>query len=336
LSLDEMPDELRQHLRYPEDLFRVQTDIYSKYQIAPDDFFQRIGAWSVAQAPSVDRQDDSGLGSAASANSVETEFASESNVQRFVPYYSLFEGANGADEFVILRPFVPFSTDDARTELQAYMTASSDPESYGQLISYVLDQDQLPDGPVRVADQAESDSVISPDLTLLANEETGTRVRFGDLQPIPVADGLMYIRPVYVISSNVTEFRQVIVSHNSRSVMSSTLDAALAELFPGFEGNVGERLADADEPLDDGATDDGATDDDATDDGATADDPADADTPVVVELSDDAAELVAQAEQLYQEAQELLRNGDLGGYQDRIDQMGEVLTALAEALPADG
>jgi uncharacterized membrane protein (UPF0182 family) len=128
----------------------------------------------------------------------------------------------------------------------------------------------------------------------------------------------------------------VIVSHNSRSVMSSTLDAALAELFPGFEGNVGERLADADEPLDDGATDDGATDDDATDDGATADDPADADTPVVVELSDDAAELVAQAEQLYQEAQELLRNGDLGGYQDRIDQMGEVLTALAEALPADG
>ena len=48
-----MPTELREHLRYPEDLFRVQTDLYSKYQLAPENFFQREGAWSVAQAPNV-------------------------------------------------------------------------------------------------------------------------------------------------------------------------------------------------------------------------------------------------------------------------------------------
>ena len=47
----EMPAELREHLRYPEDLFRVQTNVYSKYQLAPEDFFERDGAWSVAQAP---------------------------------------------------------------------------------------------------------------------------------------------------------------------------------------------------------------------------------------------------------------------------------------------
>ena len=56
----EMPDELREHLRYPEDLFRVQTDLYSKYQIEPDRFFSRTGAWSVAQAPSVDRRANAG------------------------------------------------------------------------------------------------------------------------------------------------------------------------------------------------------------------------------------------------------------------------------------
>ena len=52
-----MPAELVEHLRYPEDLFRVQTEVYSKYQVDPGNFFQRVGAWSVAQAPSVDRQE---------------------------------------------------------------------------------------------------------------------------------------------------------------------------------------------------------------------------------------------------------------------------------------
>ena len=60
------------------------------------------------------------------------EFATESNTARFTPYYTMFRsGLTGKEEFVILRPFVPFSTNDRRTELQAYLTASSDPETYG-------------------------------------------------------------------------------------------------------------------------------------------------------------------------------------------------------------
>ncbi|MBA2387603.1 MAG: UPF0182 family protein, partial [Acidimicrobiia bacterium] len=50
---DEVPDELREHFRYPEDLFRVQTELYSKYRLEAADFFDRQGAWSVAQAPSI-------------------------------------------------------------------------------------------------------------------------------------------------------------------------------------------------------------------------------------------------------------------------------------------
>ena len=329
----EMPDELRAHLRYPEDLFRVQTDIYSKYQIAPEDFFQRIGAWSVAQAPSIDRQETRSSGAAASTTEVETEFATESNVERFVPYYSLFRnGRTGEEEFSILRPFVPFSTDDRRTELQAYMTASSDPDSYGELITYVVEQEPLPSGPLRVADQAESDSEISPELSLQANVETGTRVRFGDMQPIPVADGLVYIRPVYVISSEVTEFRFVIVSHNDRAVMETNLDDAFARLFPGFDGEIGERLTDPGDASGDDTAGDDTTTDDATDSDTvdTDDDGATTDPPPISE--GDAAGLVAEAERLYLEAQELLREGDLGGYQQKIDEMGQILIALSDAI----
>ncbi|TDT14861.1 hypothetical protein BDK89_0419 [Ilumatobacter fluminis] len=324
---DEMPDELREHLRYPEDLFRVQTDLYSKYQIAPQNFFQRIGAWSVAQAPSVDRRESTVTAATASdPTNVQTEFASESDAERFIPYYTMFrDEETGEEEFVILRPFVPFSTDDRRTELQAYMTASSDPDTYGEMTTYVVEQDPLPAGPLRVADQAESDSDISPELSLLANDETGTQVKFGDMQPIPVADGLVYIRPVYVVASDVTEFRLVIVSHNNRSVMEETLDAALARLFPGYEGEVGERIPDPDD-VGDGDSDDPG-DDSETGEPADTDEP---DEPSVI--TGDAAELVSQAEALYNEAQDLLRDGDLGGYQQKIDQMGEVLAALAAEL----
>ena len=319
-DLADMPAQLAEHLRYPEDLFRVQTDLYSKYQIAPEDFFQRTGAWSVAQAPSVDRQDTArAVGSAADPTDVQTEFATESNVERFVPYYTMFRNdATGNEEFVILRPFVPFSTDDRRTELQAYMTASSEPGNYGELVSYVVDQDPLPAGPLRVADQAESEQAISPVLSLQANVETGTKVKFGDLQLIPVADGLVWIRPVYVISSDITEYRFVIVSHDNAAVLDTSLDAALARLFSGFEGDVGDRVAGSDTT---GGTD--GTDGSVTppDDGATpgAD-------------SNDPAQLAAEAERLYLEAQELLRAGDLGGYQAKLDQVGEILVQLSDAL----
>ncbi|MEC6987965.1 MAG: UPF0182 family protein, partial [Actinomycetota bacterium] len=83
----EMPNELREHLRYPEDLFRVQTELYSKYQISAENFFQRTGAWSVSQAPSVQpRAFTDGVGSTAAAGS--GEFATELNTERFVPYYT--------------------------------------------------------------------------------------------------------------------------------------------------------------------------------------------------------------------------------------------------------
>lgn len=309
-SFDEMPDDLKQHLRYPEDLFRVQTEVYSKYQVSPEDFFQRTGAWSVAQAPSVDRQEiATNVPAPVDPLDQQTEFATESNTERFIPYYTEFRSRlSGEEEFVILRPFVEFSTDDRRTQLQAYMTASSDPETFGQLVTYVVDQDPLPDGPLIVADQAESEQDISPELSLQANAETNTKVRFGDLQLIPVGDGLVWVRPVYVVA-DVAEFRFVIVSHDNGAVLATNLDAALARLFPGYDAVVGDRIGEVDdvEPPVDGQDPPGAT-------------------------GDDPAALVAEAERLYLEAQDALRDGDLGTFQDKLDQVGEIIGQLAEQL----
>ena len=271
--LEQMPVGLREHLRYPEDLFRIQTDVYSKYRIDPAFFFQRDGkAWSVAQAPSPAPTNSNGATGPAAAPTDETvsaadqTFASESDSARFTPYYTVFNtalpGEPTKNEFVLFRPFVPFSTNDTRTQLQAYMTASSDPTTYGKLTTYVVEASDgdLPDGPLRVASNAESTEEISRRISLDNVGDGGSQVRFGDMQIIPVGDGLIYVRPYYVSvpqtgsTASVTEFRSVLVSYNDRAVLESTLSEALALLFPGFEGEINDRVAQPTEPTaDDGS-----------------------------------------------------------------------------------
>ncbi len=345
-SVDEMPDDLREHLRYPEDLFRIQTDVYSKYRIDASLFFQRDGnAWSVAQAPGTEPTQrgvpvaggtaDASTGALTAA---ENTFATESDALRFTPYYTMFDtsaqGEDDPDEFVILRPFVPFSTGDERTELQAYMTASSDPETYGQLTTYIVDA-PLPDGPIRVSANAESSPEISQRISLDNQGEGGSEVRFGDLQLIPVADGLIYVRPYYVsVPQNsaevdsVTELRFVIVSYNDRSVLEPTISEALGRLFPGFDADVGDRLPPeaGDEIVD---TEDGTetTDGEPTDPGTGSGDTLDSSVP----LSGDVTELLLQADQLFLEAEVALADGDLGVYQEKIEQ-AQILVAEAVSI----
>ncbi len=336
--LSEMPEELQQHLRYPEDLFRIQTDVYSKYRIDAALFFQRDGnAWSVAQAPS-SRPSQATIAAAgaavadATSTAAESTFATESNASRFTPYYTMFNTAPAGDpdveSFVLFRPFVPFSTNDERTQLQAYMTASSDPGSYGKLTTYVVEDQNgsLPDGPLTVARNAESTEAISRRISLDNVGEGGTQVAFGDLQMIPVGDGLLYVRPYYVsVPQNsaaadvVTEYRAVIVTYNDRSVLEPTLGQALAKLFPGFRGDLGEQIPRATEPTD---SDSESTPGDSgtTDPGSTA--------------SDDPAELLTQADELFVEADDALAAGDLGLYQEKIDQARQLIADAVEILGA--
>ncbi|MGI9028919.1 MAG: UPF0182 family protein, partial [Ilumatobacteraceae bacterium] len=252
-SFEEMPAALREHLRYPEDLFRVQTDVYSKYQLEASAFFERDGAWSVAQAPGIDpRGVDPPVQPTSSVAPDDvpapTELASESSENRFVPYYTMFENdtRGGEEEFVLLRPFVPFSREDERLELQAYMTASSDPETYGRLTAYVV-SGPLPDGPRAVSNRIDSEPSITQQVTLQTGG--GNQVRYGDLQLVPVGDGLIYLRPFYAAvrqgagqQQTVTEYRFVIAFHGGRSQFGESLGEALGKLFPSFEADLGDRV----------------------------------------------------------------------------------------------
>jgi uncharacterized protein len=303
---DQIPADLAAHFRYPEELFRVQTSAYSKYRLSPQAFFGRTGAWSVAQAPIARPRGASA--SVATANSVEgdstaaqADLATESGTERFVPYYSELRAPGETQaSFKLLRPFVPFSTDDSKRNLQAFMTASSDPQDYGSLVAYEVTSAE--DGPFTVSNTMNTESTVSQQISLLNIE--GTDVVFGDLQMVPVAGGLLWVRPVYVQPSvpdprnSQPTIELVLVSQNDRAAFGSSLSGALAKLFPGFDANIGDVVGAT--PPDTGNTGGGVV------------------TPPTTNKTP--AELLDEAETLFGQADQALDNHDLATYQARIEQ----------------
>jgi uncharacterized protein len=318
---DQVSDELRSHFRYPEDLFRVQTNLYGRYQFADaDQFFNRDAAWSIAQAatrePELAVTAAGGVPLTDAVAEANTGDVADARVSRFEPYYTLFHApGSSTSEFSLLRPFVPFSPDDTRKELRAVMAVSSDPDTYGQITVYSI-EGTLPEGPATVAAELGSDPEISPVITLL--DQRGSRVVFGQLQVVPVADGVVWVRPLYVrpddAGSKQVFVRRVLAWYDGQSVIGDTLTDAINRLFPGAGIDLGEVMADGTvtEPTDSGEPSTPA-------DGAGA-------------ASTDPATLLEEAETVFDEADQALRDGDLGLYQEKVSEAQGLIKKALDAL----
>jgi len=344
-AADQIPDSLRMHFRYPEDLFRVQTNLYGRYQFSDvDQFFNRDAAWSVAQAAPREPELSAGAGDASTivdqTAQANTGDVADANVARFEPYYTMFhspESDGGDATFSLVRPFVPFSADDTRKELKALMVVSSEPATYGQLKVYVFDG-ALPAGPATVAAELTSNPTISPVVTLL--DQRGSRVIFGQLQVVPVGKGLVWVRPLYVrpddSGSKQVFVRRVLAWHDGVSVIGDSLTQAINRLFPTAKIDLGETVdtggGDPD-TTDPDTTDPDTTDPDTTDPDTTDPDTTDPGTVVPGSGLTDPALLLERAQALFDEAEEALRDGDLGAYQDKVSEAQDL---IAEALVALG
>lgn len=207
-----------------------------------------------------------------------------------------------------MRPFTPFSVDDTKRNLQAFMTASSDPEDYGSLVAYEVAS--TGDGPFTVSNTMNSESSVSQQISLLNIE--GTDVVFGDLQMVPVASGLLWVRPVYVQTTvkNPKESQPtielVLVSQNNRAASGPSLGAALAKLFPGFQTDIGDVVGNT--PVDNGT-----------------------DTPTPTDETP--ADLLDQAETLFAEADKALEDRDLATYAAKVDEARALVRRALDALP---
>ncbi len=222
------------------------------------------------------------------------------------PYYVLMP-LPGEDEarFVLFIPFTPAN----RPNMVAWMAAISDPEDYGQLVSIEFPGRNV-EGPEQIAALIVADPDVSRDVSLFS--QRGSRVIFGDLLAIPVGDSFLYVQPLYLRSqqteSAIPELKRVIVAHGGSVTMAPTLQEALAQSL-GVEEPEEPEEPDPDEP------DPDEPDPDAPPEGTIE-------------------QLLAEAEEHFLEADRLLREGDLAGYQREIGLAREAVQEAARQAAA--
>ncbi|MCW2582805.1 MAG: conserved rane protein of unknown function, partial [Klenkia sp.] len=211
-----MSDELVSHVRYPEDLFKLQRDVLTRYHVTdPTDFYNQNDRWQVSTDP--------------------TNQGAADGLQP--PYYILAQrpGDDGAT-FQLTSALNAFQRDN----LSAFVSASSDPASYGEIQVLRLPGNTPFRGPQQVQNSFLTNNQVRPDLTLF-DSDTSNAV-FGNLLTLPIGDaGLLYIEPLYVEGSGENAFpllQKVLVNYGDRIGYGDTLSEALDQVFGAGAGTV--------------------------------------------------------------------------------------------------
>ncbi|MBO0729760.1 MAG: UPF0182 family protein [Acidimicrobiaceae bacterium] len=216
------------HFRYPEDIFKVQTNMYGRYHLtAAKDFYTQSQAWSVSQDPGSGPLSESSVGAQILPNGQPAPPA------RLQPQYLLAHPPDETSQsFLILTPYVPVSPSDKQQNLTAFMTASSDPSNYGTLTLYTTPPGLNVDGPGQIANVIKSNTEISEELTLLNTQSS--IVELGEVAVVPIDQTLLYVQPIYVESAanHIPVLKDVVVVYNGNAYHSknASLDLALCQI----------------------------------------------------------------------------------------------------------
>jgi len=205
--LSAMPADLRAHMRYPGDLFRLQTSFYATYHmVEPDAFYHREDQW---QYPVLSK--------------------SAPNVTPFMRHIILRLPGEPNPEFIYMTPFTPRGKDN----LAAWMAARMDGANYGKLVVYRFPKQSLVYGPTQIVNRINQETSISQQITLW--DQKGSQVIRGELLVIPIKGSLIYVQPLYLRAEGGTipELKRVVVAHENRVAMGETLEEGLGLLFGG-------------------------------------------------------------------------------------------------------
>ena len=202
LAKDKMPDYIQKHLRYPEELFKVQANMYNKYHMEnPKVFYNNEDLWNIPK---------------------ENYAGNAINMQ---PYYTLMNLPKDKDKsnFLIMLPFTPNQKDN----MIAWLGGKAD----GDLILYKFPKQKLVYGPQQIEARIDQESRISEQLSLW--DQRGSRIIRGNLLTIPVDESILYVEPIYLQAeqSQLPELKRVIAVYGDKVAMEKTLDEALLKVF---------------------------------------------------------------------------------------------------------
>jgi hypothetical protein len=236
--LEEMPEDLRTHLRYPKDMFKYQAMLYRSYHMQDvQTFYNQEDLWEIP-------------------NEIYSGQA-----QMMEPYYIIVKlPGEQREEFLLMVPFTPARKDN----MIGWLAARCDGESYGDLLVYTLPKDRLIFGPMQLEARIDQQPDISSQLTLWG--QRGSEVIRGNLLAIPIERSFLYVEPIYLQarqesempafpggglptekwrpgsrrdlrSAAIPELKQVIVSFAGQIIMRATFEEALFDLFAKDDGS---------------------------------------------------------------------------------------------------
>jgi uncharacterized protein len=205
--LADMPKDLLAHVRYPSDLFRAQTALYTAYHMdEPDVFFHREDQWEIPSQASSGNTGDP-----------------------YLRHMVMKLPGERQEEYIEMTPFTP----RGKNNLAAWMVARNDGAHYGQLIVYRFPRQSLVFGPSQILNRINQNTDISQQISLW--DQRGSQVIRGHLLVIPIEEGLIYVQALYLRAEGgqIPELKRVIVAYKGQVVMRTTLEEALASLFGG-------------------------------------------------------------------------------------------------------
>tara|TARA_B100001113_G_scaffold126660_1_gene103409 strand:- start:47 stop:2857 length:2811 start_codon:yes stop_codon:yes gene_type:complete len=223
----DMSTDLLDHIRYPEDLFTIQSDMYRDYHMTdPKVFYADEDPWVIPSDSSTTPR----------VATLRGEFT-EIGFKPMLPYYLLMSLPGETDlSYLIFQPFNP----ENRPNMQSFLVADADPENYGQLIDFRLPKGEFVDGPSQVATRINQDPDISQIFTLL--DQQGSSVIKGNLFVVPINQSVLYYQPIYLQGEQnpLPEFKFVVVVFQDKIIMEETLSDAIASIFG--EGAINESI----------------------------------------------------------------------------------------------
>jgi uncharacterized membrane protein (UPF0182 family) len=205
LDLGRLSEDLKRHLRYPEDLFSIQAYQYRTFHMTvPQVFYNQEDLWVFAQE----------------------KYAAQAVPMK--PYYILMK-LPGSDqlEYLLMTPFTPQNRDN----MIAWMAARCDFPEYGKMLVYELPKDKLVYGPNQIEAMVDQNTTISQQLSLW--DQRGSRVIRGNLIVIPIENSFLYVEPLYLSAEGASfpQLKRVIVVAADKVVMEPTLDEAIRAVF---------------------------------------------------------------------------------------------------------
>ena len=203
-NMEEMPDYLKEHVRYPRDMFTVQTRMLLQYHMTnPETFFQKGDQWSIP---------------------IQSSFGREGTLD---PYYILARlPGEEKEEFLLIQPFTP----DRRDPLKAWIAVRNDAPNYGEMVLFSFPEGKSILGPNQIEARIDNDAAISQQFTLWG--QVGSEVQRGNMLVIPVGDSILYAEPIFLKPEALEfpELRRIILADGKRIVMQPTLEDAVRAL----------------------------------------------------------------------------------------------------------